>query len=197
MATKKARTKTAALTVTVPTSRDDASEHIRRLGDLHRQHLLRKAELDTKIAALQAEYAPVLDGLAQQIGATHQGIQIWAEAHREELTQGGQVKTVKLVTGEVSWRQRPPSIAIKGAEAVISTLKTLGLASAFVRTKEEVNKEALLDHFAVAQADADTSTPPSTTTELIAGISGITYVKGVEDFSVTPFETEAALVQPG
>jgi hypothetical protein len=44
----------------------------------------------------------------------------------------------------VLWRIRPPSVAIRGAEAVIAHAQALGLAK-FVRTKEEVNKEAILN----------------------------------------------------
>ena len=90
------------------------------------------------------------------------------------LTNGGKVKTANLITGEVQWRQRPPSVRVTGAESVIETLRRLGL-SQFVRTKEEVNKEAILNE-----------------PEGVKGVAGITVVKGVEDFVITPFEQEVA-----
>ncbi|MDR1660890.1 MAG: host-nuclease inhibitor Gam family protein [Azoarcus sp.] len=45
------------------------------------------------------------------------GIQLWCEAHRAELTTTGG-KTTNLVTGEVSWRQRPPSVSVRQQEKV-------------------------------------------------------------------------------
>ena len=75
----------------------------------------------------------------------------------------------------MQWRQRPPSVAVRGADAVIAALKKLGL-SRFVRTKEEVNKEAILN-------DA----------EAVRGVGGISINSGVEDFVITPFEAEVAL----
>lgn len=48
------------------------------------------------------------------------------------------------MTGEVQWRNRPPSVAIRGADSVIETLLRLGLER-FIRRKEEINKEAILN----------------------------------------------------
>ena len=101
-------------------------------------------------------------------------MQGFCEANRSELTNGGKVKTANLITGEVQWRQRPPSVSVRGAESVIETLVRLGL-NVFVRTKEEINKEAILN-----EPDA------------VKGVAGITVVTGVEDFVITPFEQAAA-----
>ena len=72
----------------------------------------------------------------------------------------------------MSWRLRPPSIRIRSQEAVLEALRTLGLTR-FVRVKEEVNKDAML-------AEAD----------IAATVAGVTVVKGVEDFVITPHEVE-------
>ena len=37
-----------------------------------------------------------------------QGVQIWAEANRNDLTRDGRTKTAKFAAGEISWRTRPP-----------------------------------------------------------------------------------------
>jgi len=55
---------------------------------------------------------------------------------------------------------------------VIETLNRLGL-SQFVRSKEEINKEAILNE-----------------PEAVKGVAGITVVTGVEDFVITPFEQD-------
>jgi len=61
---------------------------------------------------------------------------------------------------------------LKAVDKVIETLKRLGLGR-FVRTKEEVNKEAILAN-----------------PKAVAGVAGIKVVQGIEDFAVTPFEIE-------
>lgn len=102
------------------------------------------------------------------------GVQAWCEANRDTLTDGGKVKSANLITGEVSWRQRPPSVSVRGVDAVIDTLKRLGLG-VFVRTKEELNKEAILNE-----------------PHQVRGVAGLQVVTGVEDFAIVPFEQEAA-----
>jgi len=55
----------------------------------------------------------------------------------------------------------PPSVSVRGAESVIDTLKRLGLGK-FVRTKEEVNKEAILNE-----------------PDEVRGVAGLNIVTGV------------------
>ncbi len=44
----------------------------------------------------------------------------------------------------MQWRNRPPSVNIRGADAVMDFLKRLGLQR-FIRVKEEINKDAILN----------------------------------------------------
>lgn len=156
-----------------PQTRDDCVADIKKLGDLLRDRVRLEADMNDEIAAITKRYAERLEPLGERIDIMQQGIQTWCEANREELTGGGRVKSANLITGEVSWRQRPPSVGVRGAEAVIETLKKLGLGR-FVRSREEVNKEAILNE------------PDS-----VRGVAGITLVTGIEDFAITPFEQEA------
>jgi phage host-nuclease inhibitor protein Gam len=71
-----------------------------------------------------------------------------------------------------NFQPRPPSVSIRGQEAVIDLIKRLGLTR-FIRTKEEVNKEAVLNE-----------------PDEVRGVAGLTVVTGVEDFVITPFEQE-------
>lgn len=160
--------------VYVPQTRDDAAADIRKIGDLQRQLTRQAAAMNDAIAEITHAHQPMLDALVEQLKTLQEGVQGYCEAHRAELTDGGKVKTASLVTGEVQWRQRPPSVSVRGAESVIDTLKRLGLAK-FVRIKEEVNKEAILNE-----------------PDEVRGVAGINIVTGVEDFVITPFEQEAA-----
>ena len=172
-ATTKTRIKSKAQ-VYAPQSRDDCARDIGQLGALQRQHERMRTTMNDMIAEITATYQPELDALGERQKVLQQGIQTWCEANRDALTDGGRVKTANLVTGEVSWRQRPPSVAVRGVDSVIATLKRLGLA-AFVRLKEEINKEAILNE-------------PGK----VAGVAGLSVITGVEDFVVTPFEQEAS-----
>ena len=201
MATKK--TKSAAVAVQVPLDRDDCARFITVLGGLMRQQALQKSLLDGKVAELADQFAPVLNGLGDEIKRVHAGIQTWCEGNRAALTDGYKTKTVKMLTGDVVWRQRPPSVTVRDVEALIKTLKTLGLG-AYVHTAESVNKEAILALDSVAAKITDEQCEDGMPgaaeacrtrlhRELIDGLKGITIVKGVEDFSVVPAELEAPL----
>lgn len=175
MATK--RLKTAAAAAPVPQSRGECAAEIRRLGDLQRDFERERAAMNDAIAALTAQYQPKLEALSANITAAQTGVQTWCEAHRADLLGEGDRlgKTADMVTGEVSWRVRPPSVRITGADAVIDTLLRMGL-SRFVRVKNEPNKDAMLNE-----------------PEALRGIAGISIVSGVEDFIITPREID---VQP-
>lgn len=157
-------------TVQTPQTIAEVQSDIRAIGDLQRQHGRCSADLNDKIAALTEEAAPKLKDLSERIIARQKGVQAYCEAHREELC--GKGKTANLVTGEVQWRLRPPSVKVTGVDAVIAWLKKMGLDS-FVRTKEEVNKEAMLN-----EQDKARSVP------------GVSIVTGVEDFVIVPFEVD-------
>ncbi|SFU30973.1 Mu-like prophage host-nuclease inhibitor protein Gam [Paenacidovorax caeni] len=167
MATKKLKAKAHAY---APQSKADCQADIKKLGDLQRDLLRAQADLNDEIAHLTKAATPRLEALQERIGTLQAGVQTWCEANRAELCGNG--KTANLITGEVQWRLRPQSISIRGAEAVIDTLKRLGLER-FVRVKEEPNKEAMLNE-----------------TDAVRGVAGITVVTGVEDFTITPFEVE-------
>ena len=126
-------------------------------------------------AAVAEEFGKLMTPLADAMAAEQTGIQTWCEAHRVDLCGEGDKlgKTANLVTGEVGWRMRPPSVKVRDAEGVIDTLIRMDMRQ-FVRTKEEVNKEAIL-------ADPERE----------RGIAGISLVKGMEDFFVVPFEAVA------
>lgn len=164
----KQKTKAAAF---VCQSKDMTMDAIRNLGDAQRELKRIETEINDTLAAATAARKDRIDALRTQVETLSAGIQTWCEANRTQLCAGGG-KTANLVTGEVSWRQRPPSVSIRAVDKVIDTLRALGLAR-FLREKVEPNKEAML-------ADP----------VAVSGIAGINIVTGVEDFIVAPFEIE-------
>ena len=160
---------------TVPQSKTECAEYIRLAGDLKREFERHRSAMNDAIADITQEYQPILEALTKRIEATQEGVQAWCESHRVDLLGENDKlgKTANFVTGTVQWRVRPPSISVRGADAVIENLQRLGLAR-FVRSKDEINKEAMLN-----EPDA------------VRGIAGVKIVTGVEDFVVTPFEAKA------
>ncbi|MFN3987617.1 MAG: host-nuclease inhibitor Gam family protein [Rhodocyclaceae bacterium] len=157
----------------MPQSRDQVAAHIREIGELQRQLSRIQADMNDQLATIKEAWENRAAPLARRADALTQGVQIWSDANRDALTQHGKTKTAAFPTGEVAWRTRPPSARITGAEAVIDALLRAGL-DRFVRTKNEVNKEAILN-----EPDA------------VRDIAGITISQG-EDFVITPFEAELA-----
>lgn len=169
MSTKPKRIKSAAA-VYVPQSKEDVTCDIRKIGDLQRELARVETAMNDEIGEITDRYAPQMDVLKRDLEVLQKGVQGWCEANRDELTNNGKTKTANLVTGEVQWRNRPPSVSIRGADSVLETLLRLGLER-FIRRKEEINKEAILNE-------------PTA----VAGVAGITVKSGIEDFAIVPFE---------
>ncbi|MCI5242020.1 host-nuclease inhibitor protein Gam [Escherichia coli] len=159
----------------MPQNRDAVITDIKRIGDLQREASRLETEMNDAIAEITEKFAARIAPIKTDIETLSKGVQGWCEANRNELTNGGKVKTANLVTGDVSWRVRPPSVSIRGMDAVMETLERLGLQR-FIRTKQEINKEAILLE-----------------PKAVAGVAGITVKSGIEDFSIIPFEQEAGI----
>lgn len=171
------KVKTPTTVVFVPQSRDDAAKLIFTIGELQQQRQRLEAELNERLLRLKADYEQEAKSRANRIAALAEGLQVYAAAHRAELTQGGRSKTVKLATGELRWRMTPPRVLLKQVRAVLAALKAAGLAR-FIRVKEEVDKEAML-----REPDA------------VAGLAGVAIDRR-EEFVVLPFSTKLEEVAP-
>ncbi|QOF68327.1 host-nuclease inhibitor Gam family protein [Actinobacillus sp. GY-402] len=152
-------------------SRDEVESAITTIGLLQRELQRKATEQNDELAAITDRYAPQLAALQDQIKPIQSAIQAWCESNRDELLPG-KTKTIEFNTGSVQWRQRPPSVGVRGVESVIDNLRTLGLTR-FIRVKEEINKEAMLNE-----------------PEIAGTVAGVTIKTGVEDFVITPFEQE-------
>lgn len=168
------RLKKPAIPFAVPSDKDACALDINKIGALSREITVLQAAMNDEIAAITDKYTGQFSPLEAQVVNLQQGVQIFCEANRNELTQNGKTKTASFLTGEVQWRQRPPSVSARGVDAVIDALKSFGLHR-FIRTEEKLNKDAILNEPAA-----------------VAGVAGLTIKKGVEDFVIKPFEIEEA-----
>ena len=151
---------------------DDAADLIRVLGEKRRDILRIEHAMNDKIAEIKQSHEDQATPIKVEVSEIIKAVQGWAEANRDTLTKCGKTKTAKLTTGEINWRSRPPKVTLRGKVKIIQTLKNLGL-NRFIRTIEEVDKEALLKEKKIA-----------------AGISGITISSAGEDFAILPYELE-------
>lgn len=178
MATKVAknsrnRVKVAALNFNL-TSKSEVQNAIKDLGDYQRERIRLETLRDDKHSIVTAEYAPALDDLQNKIVDLQKGIQAYCESNRNNLTQDGKFKTVNFETGEAGWRKDPASVRVSKVAEVIKNLELLGLDK-FIRTKKEVNKDAVL-------LDRETA----------SSVAGISINEGKEQFFITPFEIKTA-----
>ena len=168
---KTTRIKTAAVTIPVPQTREQVVEAIAEIGRRQRERGRIQAAMNDALAAVRQEYEEAAKPHADAITRLSDGVHLWCEANRDELTHGGKAKTANLASGEIKWRMRPPRVSLRGLDNIIEACKKLGLAR-FLRVKEEINKDAMLAE-----------------PELAATITGVSISQG-EDFVIVPFETE-------
>ena len=173
----RAAAKLKIVSTPLPDSREAVDALIHEIGE--HQRLRRAIELslggdiaDLKAAA-EAKAKPHAESIAEKMGQVH----AWCLANRDEITEDGRTKTVRFGNGEVSWRNRPPRVALaRGikAEDLVATLRQLGRKfRKFLRLKIELNKEAMLE-------DPD----------LARTVPGVRIGSVGEDFTVKPVALE-------
>jgi phage host-nuclease inhibitor protein Gam len=150
-------------------SRDAVVNAIAKIGEHQRKQTKIEASMNDELAGIKGQFEGLAAPHAKAIKVLSKGVQAWCEANRDDLTDGGKVKTAALETGKVLWRLPPEKVVIKGEEAVLEVLATRGLTQ-FLRTKVEPNKEAMLNE-----------------KDLAKGVPGISFQQ-VEQFVIEPFD---------
>ena len=164
--------KAKASSAPIPKDRQEASSFIAEIGRIEREITRIDADLKDELATIKERVEDQALPLVMRKSALFEGLQIFCEANRAELTSG-KSKTVSFPAGAVSWRLRPPKVNLRGKlENIIAVLREKGLRS-LLRVTYEVNKEAIL-----AAPDK------------VEGIAGISIASAGEDFAVEPFSAE-------
>lgn len=167
-------TKKTADRTPVPQNAEQAAEMLAEIGREQRYIAGLQSKLDAAVAELKGNTELVVQPKRERIAELTRGLEIWASANRQALTLG-KTKTIQLASGVVRWKLAPPAIKLTKVADVLSVIRELGLTQ-FLRTKVEIDKEALLK--APDQA---------------AKIPGVAIVQA-EAFEVEP--TGLALAQP-
>lgn len=158
--------------VPAPQNLNEAAEFVHRIGEAERAIEQANNEMNAKLEEVKQPYMERVGQHQHHLAALVEGLYAYAQGNRSELTDGDKKKTVTLPTGTFSWRMTPKSVLIKGKDDVLAKLKELKL-DRFIRTKEEVDKEAMLKEESVA-----------------VSVDGIT-IEQREEFVVKPAETKA------
>lgn len=134
--------KAKTITVEAPETMAEADQYLRDIGQLNIQ--LRDIDTDLRegTAKLKQEAEDQAAPLRADVEAKWLGLQSWAQANRKRMTNGG--KTIRLPSGSISWRTLPAKVTLKGVADIIVLLKSKASWKKFLRTKLEVDKEAML-----------------------------------------------------
>lgn len=126
-----------------PQTRDELAAWVAELGSTDRRLEQIRSQFNDRVELarrVQTEKAEPLQKRRQELLL---GIDAYAESHRGELTRGGKTKTVKLPSGEITWRLTPPKVSLRNIKKVLAYLEGHGLER-FIRIKPEVDKQAML-----------------------------------------------------
>ena len=154
----------------MPKSKEEADGLIQEIGRMQTEGEALKAAMKSRIAEVRQGYQARLEEIASGIDRRTETLEAWAAVHRDALTNGGRVKWARLPSGRILWRNRPPGVTLRGVADVIAAIKEARLSKKFLRLKEEINKNAMLDD-----------------PERAARLPGVTIGSGGEEFVVEPF----------
>lgn len=143
--------KTKKLT-SVPTSVDDLSNFVSLIGETQKEINKIEDDLNAGIKKLREEASPKIKERESKISELMGGVYSFAKQNRKELTGDDETKTIKLSAGDILWRTAPPGVIISknNEENVLNAIKSMKL-SKFIRTTEEINREAMLADPEVAE----------------------------------------------
>ncbi|HEY4493255.1 MAG TPA: host-nuclease inhibitor Gam family protein [Candidatus Paceibacterota bacterium] len=128
----------------VPTPRnlEEADAAVGSIGN-HQSLIDRlEANAEARIKEIREELRRTTEGVRKDRNAFMTGLFAFAEANKAILTEDGR-KTVTLTNGTISWRWTPPAVSIEDDKEFLKLLHRRGLDH-YIRTKEEVDREALL-----------------------------------------------------
>jgi len=160
--------------VLIPASLKEAAEFIGRVGKEQREIDRIQNELNEEVEKLKSKSMSETQVRNENISQLVEGLFIFAESHRNELTEDGKKKTVEVPTGIFAWRMTPPAVSLKNVKQILKELVKRRLKQ-FIRVKREVDKEAMLKE-----------------PELAVSVKGVS-IGQYEEFMVKPAELEVEI----
>jgi phage host-nuclease inhibitor protein Gam len=141
--------KTSRIKVTLPiiTTRDEAEASMTALALLVTAQRIETARRDAEVLAINKKYESRLADLDGTIKIETDKLRVWAESNPNQFPKGR--KSLQLVSGTIGFRTGTPKLALLSRawtwDKVLHTISCIkDLAAAFIRTKQEVDKETIL-----------------------------------------------------
>lgn len=123
-------------------TRDQVEDVLRRMCEAQIRVDVMTAELNARIVAARQAFEEDLaadDDLLKELKAE---LQAWADANQEQF---GERKSIQMVHGMLRYQTGQPTLkTVRGATWEKALARIKALCPAYVRTKEEADKEALL-----------------------------------------------------
>jgi phage host-nuclease inhibitor protein Gam len=166
---------------------NDLSQAMGKLGELQRERESVIREYEDRISKLQAELAEKIDPLDREIKKISHSLKYFMDENKSSYITEDR-KTLKLETGDISYRKGKPSVKTRSSEKLITEiLEKNGLlktrdafvkkcSSVFLRTKLELDKDAILANPMVA-----------------VKVTGVEIEDGIERFYLKPYATSTEL----
>lgn len=150
--TKKTRLKTTALPDAV--SREEAERLVAEITDLTIKRTQLSADMDAEITAIRSRYETTLGNTDARIDSLTDQVRDWALANPEEF---GKKKSLEMTHGVIGFRTGMPKLKTLSGftfARVLHQLRVVAWGAAFIRIKEEPDKEALLSAYATKNISA-------------------------------------------
>jgi len=168
LATLKKPVTTYAATAPIATVAD-LEANITRLGEVERERDALTHRMETDLEEIKAQHSAPLQRLDLQAKVLRLALAEASTVLRPQLLKG-ESKTATLGAHLVAFRLQPPKVEIRSLDKVIAAIKRMRLGKRFLRTKEEINREALLADVKRAET-----------------IPGVTIRDDREEVVITPF----------
>lgn len=140
--------------IRAPKTLDQAAKHLAMLGRRQRQAQRLADRIDAQVARCRDEGNDKLRPVLERMLDLFLGLKNFAEAHRDELTEQREKKTVRLATGDLSWRNTPPKLEIDDAEQALKQILKMKIEEFVRRPPPEIDKDALKKNPDAARAIA-------------------------------------------
>jgi phage host-nuclease inhibitor protein Gam len=136
------------LTKTVVASRADAETLLGEIAAETASLNALKAALDSEVTAVRQKFEGQIDSAAKQLEQKSGLLQQWAESAPEEFDGK---KSIDFLHGRIGFRTGNPALKTLSGWTFKRVLEVI--ERTFVRTKEELDKEAILSAHARAELD--------------------------------------------
>ena len=138
---------TNRIKITQPLTRNRAEELLGEIAVLTLERNERKIEMDRRLTAVREEFEAPLSSLGKQIEEKTTLLEAWAAANPDDFPKNR--KSIEMTHGTIGYRLGTPKLKTlmrKTWDQILELIRANDWTQ-FIRTKEEVNKDAILAEY--------------------------------------------------